>query len=159
MKEYDMFSPQSEVILFRQVVNDAVVEPWQELKDAGEPTLNGLKKWMRSQIDEAWHPENLNCVVFSQNRNLWDYGLRLQFWVPFPDNVPKPVVLVCESRPVTLVCKDAFGLDDITESKRYVGEKREDGLYEVEDDVGEKKLFFADRFEVVSSGDMNRAES
>jgi hypothetical protein len=49
---YDIYNPDTKVILFRNVVNDAVVGPWQELEGVMEHTKAGLCDWMRQENDK-----------------------------------------------------------------------------------------------------------
>jgi hypothetical protein len=122
----------SEVILWRQVVNDAVVGPWQELVGVREHTEVGLKEWMRSS-PEGWAPEFIEPGGF--DHRLRNYGLRLQFWIPDT----KPII------GAVVVCDDACGVS-LTEDKEYSVVAYQDGLYEVEDDAGERRAFFKERF-------------
>ena len=135
--EYDMFQTHAKVILWRTVVNDAVVGDWQELPDVREHTENGLKEWMsreKGKIGETWDGSKL--VPGGFDHRLRNYGLRLQFWIP---DEPKLEL-------VEVVCEDVTGLDDLTPGKRYNGVTSRDGLYEIEDDRGQKKGFFKERF-------------
>ena len=145
--QHDMFQTDAKVLLFRTVVNDAVVGPWQELQGVTEHNEAGLKKWM---LDDnlveggSWDPSKLEPGGF--DHHLRNYGLRLQFWVPdVVDSVQVPGEE--PGKVITVVCRDAVGLDDLTEGEKYEGVVGEDGLYEIEDDHGEKRGFFRERFE------------
>jgi len=90
-REYDMFAPDSMVILFREVLNDAVVGRWSELDGVQCHSLEGLKDWMRQQNSPSmfWDTNKLRVSGFQEMRGervpywgLIDYGLRLQFWIP-----------------------------------------------------------------------------
>ena len=95
---YDNYNPQSIKILFRTVYNDAVVGEWRELAEymtVQNHTLEGLKEWMLDDnnkfgvTDEdgrysGWDLTKLEVGGFNNHgvQHLFNYGLRLQFWIP-----------------------------------------------------------------------------
>lgn len=73
-----MNEPGIYAIHWRKVVNDVCVGEWKKLEWDGVPTLEGLKEWMAA--DSVWDFKKLERGGF--NHRLWNYGMRLQFWVP-----------------------------------------------------------------------------
>lgn len=138
-----MFKPQSKVILWRKVFNDANVGPWTELPDVKEHTVAGLKEWMLQMHypGEKWDSSLMKPGGW--DHHLWNYGLRLQFWIPDPepiiDVVPETII------DAVVACDDACGVS-LTQGKEYHVVATQDGLYEVEDDEGERRAFFKERF-------------
>jgi hypothetical protein len=132
----DISAVNSRVILWRDVVNDAVVGPWKKLLDVREHTDAGLREWMcncREQLGSVWDPSLITPGGYDPH--LRNYGLRLQFWVPDSE----------QDVDVVVVCDNSFGVS-LTHGKEYCGRVSEDGLYEVEDDAGERRAFFKERF-------------
>lgn len=124
-------------ILSRRVVNDANVGPWEVREDIMPPTLEGLQKWV--EHTPGWELDELQGRNGVFDRHLVDYGLRFQFWVPLgADLTPKGMAVVCV---------DATGLEHVTEGCVYEVVGRDGSLVTIEDDSGERREYFADRFE------------
>ncbi len=147
---YDIYNPDTKVILFRNVVNDAVVGPWLELNDVIEHTKAGLRDWMRQENEKIkaiyWEPENLRRRSFwevdhsspsTKDKGLWDYGTKLQFWIPTGER---------KMEFVKSVCVDVLGITGLTEGKEYQAAIDDDLLYVVVDDNGQERSFFRSRF-------------
>ena len=126
-------------------MNDAVVMPWQELKGVMEHTKEGLFNWMMEEnkvgTEPCWEQEKL-CragisVLESSPNGLWDYGPRLQFWIPTGER---------KMEVVNLVCVDVMGITGLTDGKEYQATIDDDLLYEVVDDNGQERSFFRSRF-------------
>jgi hypothetical protein len=51
-----------------------------------------------------------------------------------------------DGESVVVVCEDTVGIEDLTPGVEYSGVTGKDGLYEIENDRGERRGFFKDRF-------------
>jgi hypothetical protein len=124
------------VINWRSVVNDAVVGPWKPFDgEVAAHSIEGLKLWMMENQSEGWVADKLACRGWAPN--VFDYGYRLQFWMPEKD---------AEDGCAKMRCIDATGCDSLTDGKVYKVVGVEGELISVIDDTGHSKEFFVNRF-------------
>jgi len=134
-------------VLFRDVVNDAVVGPWviDWVPDADPPlrehSITGLREWMACVGD--YDSEKLEGPLLPFDEHLWNYGLRMQFWVPSLADLELPAN---EGR-VTATCLDATGRDWLEEGKEYLVRGMRDGMVTVLVS-GDERECMADRFRI-----------
>ena len=121
-------------ILWRTVVNDANVGPWELLDGVKEHSLEGLRRWMHRR--PGYDFEKVQREGW--DHHVYAHGLRMQFWIPFPNEGMKPGIQV--------VCVDAFGLEGLTEGKVYNVDALDGDLFVLVDDNGEKGEFLIERF-------------
>jgi len=133
------------VILWRKVVNDAVVGPWQELGQVDRHTVEGLKDWMGRDARETgatWDLLMLSGPLRPFDHHLWNYGDRMQFWIPSASDL----VASGEKR---VECVDATGLEGFREGGEYEMVGFDKGLFVVIDDMGTERRCFEERFREV----------
>ena len=157
------YDVRSNRILWRNVVNDANVSDWQKLEDIdGYPqTVKGLQEWMfRQNVDgtDQWDLTKLKKgIAHSRNPHVWDYGQRVQFWIPLSEDMVEPKPRPEFQNDILVVCINATGLDELTEGREYNVVSWDDDLMIVVNDLGERKAYFPDRFKrPLSANDMKK---
>ena len=147
--EFDGFGAvvRSNVILYREVVNDAVVRAWVIDWTGGddppirEHSIEGLREWM--EASGGYDLSKLSGPLKPFDAHLWNYGLRQQFWVPLPEDLAR----CAEEGGVMATCLDATGREWLKEGESYpVANRVEDMVTIVVD--GEERELFAERFRI-----------
>ena len=154
------YSVKSNRILSRRVVNDANVTDWEVISDIDEfeQSVDGLKQWMHVQNlsinnePERWDTDELRVgIAGERNPHVWDYGQRVQFWIPLArDMVEEREIQTVGTK---VVCVNVIGLDELTEGREYNVESTDNELVTITNDNGQSKQYLMDRFKTVSNYD------
>jgi len=136
----------SNVILYRDVVNDAVVGAWKaDWRDDDEPdirdhTIEGLREWMR---ERGGYELSKLASVAPFDEHLWNYGMRQQFWVPLAREMDE----FADKGRMMVTCLDATGRDWLEEGKQYFMTGRMDDMVTILVS-GEERECLAERFKI-----------
>jgi len=151
------YDVKSNRILCRNVINDANVTDWEKIDDIDEfeQSVDGLKQWMDvhnlfiGSKGERWDVSKLTKgIAWSRNNHVWEYGQRMQFWIPLPEDMEEEEVKI-EMTGNRVVCINASGREQLTEGREYNVLKQEKEIILIVDDSGNQEKYFADRFKVV----------
>lgn len=135
----------SNVILWREVVNDAVVSEWRPLApQIYPPTIANLHEWMKADEDyEGWKVHLMHKgIAHSRDFHVWEYGKHAQIWMPDKWDDENTTTENCIA-----TCRDAGSLTNLTVGKGYRLLKMEGDLIRIVDDNNEENTFFFDRFD------------
>ena len=161
------YDVKSNRILYRNVINDVNVTDWEKIDDIDdfEQSADGLKQWMgRDNLRilgnpqwpkmqtfpvDTWKPSELTKgIAWSRNNHVWEYGQRMQFWIPLPEDMEEEDAKI-EMTGNRVVCINASGREQLTEGREYNVLKQEKDIILIVDDSGNQEKYFSDRFKVV----------
>jgi hypothetical protein len=154
--EIDGFSVvKSNMILYREVINDANVGPWCIYHpDSMDMTPAQTKEELERHLTD-----NSNGIVEltpgGWDDHLWDWGPRDQFWIPNEKDLKgieeiegpvwKPKIKQRYYR-----CINALGISELTKGKIYQPKNWKDDMLLILNDDGDLVEYLTERFEAVN---------